>query len=186
MVYRLYRVKDVVRIPPDKFNEPLEESAFEVLRKQYEGVITSNMGIIVTIIDVKVDPLGKIIMGDGATYHDVEYTVLAFNPFQKEVVEGEINTIIPQGVFVNLGAQDGFIHISQIADERIEYDPTRPGFVLKDTRRILEKGDHVRARIYAISLMRGKGLRIQMTMRQPMMGKIEWIRKEIQRKPGKK
>ncbi len=186
MVYKLYRVKDVVRIPPSDFDKPLEESAFEVLRRQYEGAITSNMGIIVTIVNVNVNPVGKILMGDGATYHDVEYTVLAFNPFQKEVVEGEINTIIPQGVFVNLGAQDGFIHVSQIADERIEYDPTRPGFVLKQTRKILEKGDKIRARIYALSIMRGKGLRIQMTMRQPMMGKIEWIKKELEKKKSKK
>jgi len=176
-VYRLYRIRDVVRIPPNSFNKPVEESAYEILRKEYEGAITSNLGIIVAIIDVNVNPNGKILMGDGATYHDVEYTVLAFNPFQKEVVEGEVNTIIPQGLFVNLGAQDGFIHISQIADEKVEYDPSRPGFVLKQSRRVLEKGDIVRARIYAISVMRGKGLRVHLTTRQPMMGKIDWIKK---------
>ncbi len=182
MVYKLYRVRDVVRIPPSKFNKPLEESALEELRNIYEGAITRNMGVIVTVTDVKVNPIGKILMGDGATYHEVEFTILAFNPFQKEVVEGEINTIIPQGIFIDLGAQDGFIHVSQIADERIEYDPSRPALILKQSRKLLEKGDSVRARIYGIAFQRGKGLRIQMTMRQPMMGKIEWIKREIERR----
>ncbi len=181
MVYRVYRIKDVVRIPPDKFNKPLEESAFEELRKNYEGIITKNMGVIVTILDVNVEPQGKILMGDGATYHNVEFTLLAFNPFQKEVVEGEINTVVSHGLFVDLGALDGFIHISQIADEKIEYDPTRSALILRQTRRILEKGNRVRARIYNIAPLKGKGLRIQLTMRQPLMGRIEWIEKEIER-----
>lgn len=186
MVYRLYRVRDVVRIPPTSFDKSLEESAFEVLRKKYEGAITSNMGIIMTVIDIKIEPTGKILMGDGATYHNIEYTILAFNPFQKEVIEGEINNIIPHGAFIDLGAQDGFIHISQIADEKIEYDPSRPGFILRQSRKILEKGDRVRARIYAISVMHGKGLRLQMTMRQPLMGKIEWIKKELEKKKSRR
>lgn len=175
-MYRLYRVRDIVRIPPSYFGKPIEEAAYEILRKQYEGSVTSNLGIIATIIDVSVNPNGRLIMGDAATYHTVEYTLLAFHPFQKEVVEGEVNTVISQGLFVNLGAQDGFIHISQIADEKVEYDPSRPGFVLKQSKRVIERGDVVRARIYTTATLRGKGLRVHLTMRQPMMGKIEWLK----------
>jgi DNA-directed RNA polymerase subunit E' len=181
MVYRVYRVRDVVRIPPDKFNKPLEIAAWEELRRVYEGMITKNMGIIVTVIDVKVKPEGKILPGDGATYHEAEFSFLVFYPFIKEVVEGEINTVLQHGVFVDLGASDGFIYVNQIADERIEYDPTRPGLILKDTNRILEKGDWVRARVYNVAPLPGKGWRVQMTMRQPYMGKIEWIKKMIQK-----
>ncbi|OYT37939.1 MAG: DNA-directed RNA polymerase [Desulfurococcales archaeon ex4484_58] len=182
MVYRIYRVRDIVRIPPEKFNKPLEEAAFDELRKNYEGMITKNMGVIVTVLDVKVEPQGRIIIGDGATYHDAEFTLLAFHPFLKEVVEGEINTVLSHGVFVDLGAQDGFIHVSQIADEKIEYDPTRPALILKQSRRLLERGDRVRARIYNIAVLPGKGLRMQLTMRQPLMGKIEWIKKALEKK----
>jgi len=186
LVYKLYRVKGIVRIPPNKFDKPLEEAALEELRNMYEGALTKELGVIVAIADVKIDPLGKIVMGDGATYHNTEFTILAFNPFQKEVVEGEINTIIPQGIFVNLGAQDGFIHISQIADEKIEYDPTRPAFILRESRRMLERGDIVRARIYGVAMMRGKGLRVHMTMRQPLLGKMEWIRRTIEKIKSRK
>lgn len=178
MVYRLYRVRDVIRIPPDKFNKPLEEAAFEEIRKTYEGAITKNMGVIVTVIDVDVEPYGRIMMGDGATYHNAEFTLLAFNPFVGEVVEGEVNTVLSHGFFVDLGLLDGYVHVSQISEEKIEYDPTRPALVLKQSRKLIEKGDVVRARIYNVSQLKGKGLRIQMTIRQPGMGNIEWIKRE--------
>ncbi|MCD6196871.1 MAG: DNA-directed RNA polymerase [Staphylothermus sp.] len=181
MVYRLYRVRDVVRIPPEKFSKPLEEAALEELRKTYEGIITKNMGIIVTVLDAKIEPEGKIIPGDGATYHKAEFTLLAFYPFIKEVVEGEVNTVVAHGVFVDLGASDGFIFINQIADEKIDYDPTRPALILRESRKILEKGDKVRARVYNVAPLPGKGLRVQMTMRQPYLGKIEWIKKELEK-----
>jgi len=177
MVYRLYRVRDVVRIPPNKFNKPLEEAAWEELRRTYEGVITRNVGIIVTVFDVRVNPQGRIVPGDGATYHEAEFNMLVFFPFIKEVVEGEINTIVAHGAFVDLGASDGFVYINQIADERIEYDPTRPALILRETKRMLEKGDWVRARVYNVAPLPGKGLRVQLTMRQPFLGKVEWLEK---------
>ena len=178
MVYRIYRVRDVVRIPPDKFGKPLDIAAWEELRRKYEGVITRNMGIIVTVFDVDVDPQGKIIPGDGATYHKVEFTILAFYPFAKEVVEGEVNTVVKNGVFVDLGASDGFVYINQIADERIEYDPTRPALLLRDSKRMIEKGDIVRARVYNVAPLPGKGLRVQLTMRQPYLGNLKWLKKK--------
>lgn len=182
MVYRLYRVRGIVRILPSKFNKPLEESAYEELRSVYEGAILRGIGIVVAVVDVRVDPVGEIVLGDGSTYHEAEFTLLAFNPFQGEVVEGEINTVIPEGLFVDLGAQDGFIHLSQISGERLEHDPSRPGFVFRQSRRVIERGDVVRARVYGISLQRGKGIRVQLTINQPYMGKIDWIRRASEEK----
>ena len=176
-MYRIYRLRDVVRIPPEEFGKSLREAALKVLRQTYEGRVTRQLGIIVTVLDVTPSPEGKIIPGDGATYHEAEFTVLAFNPFMQEVVEGEIVTVTSYGLFVDLGATDGFIHKSQIADEPIEYDPTRPGLRLADTGRLIERGDSVRARVYNVALLAAKGLRVSLTLRQPYLGKIEWIKK---------
>ncbi len=184
MVYRVYGVRDVVRIPPEKFDKPLDIAAWEELRRVYEGVVTKNMGIIVTVFDVDVEPEGQILPGDGATYHPVTFKMLVFYPFVKEVVEGEVNTVLNHGIFVDLGASDGFIYINQIADERIEYDPTRPALILRESNKMIEKGDWVRARVYNVAPLPGKGLRVQMTMRQPYLGKIEWLKKSKSAKKG--
>ncbi len=185
-MYRIYRLRDVIRIPPQDFNKPLKEAAWAALRRVYEGRVTRDLGVIITILDVDVSPEGKIVPGDGATYHEAEFTVLAFNPFLKEVVEGSVVTVASYGLFVDLGASDGFIHKSQISDEDIEYDPTRQALILKDTHRLIEKGDVVRARVYNVALAPGKGLRVSLTMRQSYLGKIEWIEKMKEQAKSKK
>ena len=43
---------------------------------------------------MKVSPVGRIIPGDGATYHTVTFTVLTYNPEVQEIVE---NIRIPSG-----------------------------------------------------------------------------------------
>ena len=184
-VYVLLRVRDSVRIPPSKFNRPLEEVALEELRKKYEGVIISvekerghvQYGIIISVVEVDVNPMGVLIPGDGAPYHKVLFTAIAFMPFIKEVVEGEVVSVTRSGLYVNLGPIDGFIHINQVADERTTFDPARGSLLLEESKRYVNREDVVRARVYALGLLPGKGIRINMTMRQPGLGKLEWVRK---------
>lgn len=55
----------------------------------------------------------------------------------------------------------------------------------KETKRKLMTGDHVRVRITAVSLGRGGGSgKIGVTARQPFLGKIEWIKKDVEKIEG--
>ena len=55
----------------------------------------------------------------------------------------------------------------------------------KETKRKLTTGDHVRVRITAVSLGRSGGSgKIGVTARQPFLGKIEWIKKDIEKIEG--
>ena len=62
----------------------------------------------------------------------------------------------------------------------------------KETQRKLMSGDKVRARITAVSMARGGPTsKIGITMRQPFLGKLEWIKEDIKKlteteKPEKK
>ena len=52
----------------------------------------------------------------------------------------------------------------------------------KETKRKLNSGDHVRVRITAVSLGRSGGSgKIGVTARQPFLGKIEWIQKDVEK-----
>lgn len=173
MVFKLIKIVDVVKIPPSKFDKPIEEAVYEELRSAYEGLISKKYGLIIAVVDVKPDPVGKIYIGDPNSYHRVEATLIAFNPFIKEVVEGEVTDVQARGVVVNLGCLTGFIHVSQITDERAEYDPTRPALISKRPNVIIEKSDVIRARIYGASVDRVKGIRVHLTIKQPNLGKIK-------------
>ncbi len=183
-LYVVYRVRDVVRIPPSLFGLPLEEAALRVLTERYVGFVHPDMGIIVAVFDVDVDPEGRLLPGDGATYHDSEYSVLAFKPRVKEVVEGVVVNAQQYGIWVNLGPIEGFAHITQLMDDRVIFDQQRKAMIGEKTRKIVEIGNVVRARVVSVSMPTEPTLRprIQLTLRQPYLGRPEWYRRKEEAK----
>ena len=182
-MYKVITFQDVVRIPPSKFGKDLREAAKEVLEELYEGQLVENAGLVISILDVYVSSVGKIVPGDGGSYHKATFDALVFRPTLHEVVEGEVVTVEDFGLFVRLGPLEGLIHKSQIYDDRFSYDRAQGAMIGESTRYVVRKGDVVRARIVAVSSMASsiRGLRVSLTMRQPFLGKVEWIKKELER-----
>ncbi|MCC6013017.1 MAG: DNA-directed RNA polymerase [Candidatus Verstraetearchaeota archaeon] len=182
-MFKLLQVSDVVRIPPDKFDNPLEVVATEVLRATYEGTVSRELGIVIAVLNVKVSEVGKILPGNGGVYHKVTFDLLVFVPVLQEVIEGEVVDVTDFGVFVRIGPIDGLLHISQIMDDFITYDEKRGALIGKETHRVLEKGMIVRARIVTVSLSSGpsRSSKIGLTMRQPFLGAIAWIEEDIKK-----
>ena len=69
------------------------------------------------------------------------------------------------------------LHVSQVQDDHINTDVGNQRLVGKETKRELRVGDKVRARIVTISLneISPRESKIGLTMRQPGLGKHEWI-----------
>jgi len=155
---------------------------YEQLKMKYEGMIDEELGYVVAVTGIKVNPIGKIIPGDGATYHKAEFSLLTFYPKIQEVIEGEVVEIADFGAFVRVGPIDALLHVSQLMDDYISHDEKQGVLMGKETRRKLTTGDHVRVRITAVSLGRGGGSgKIGVTARQPFLGKIEWINKDLEK-----
>lgn len=128
------------------------------------------------IRELKEIGVGRVIMGDGASYHDVTFETLIYKPELNEVSLGEIVEIVEFGAFVRLGPIDGLAHVSQVMDDFVGYDKKKGNLYGKESKRSLKEGDKVRARIVSVSLKRGmKGGKVGLTMRQPGLGKLEWI-----------
>lgn len=181
-MFRVYEAKGIVRIPPEYFAKAeINEVASKVLRDQYEGYIDPLIGLIITIYDVKASEEGIVLHGDGATYHEVEFKILAFAPKEREIVEGEVVSVKNFGLFVNIGPLDALVHKSQITDEPLDFDATREIFIGKKTHRTIGKGDIIRGMITAVSMQTAsRQPKIALTLRQPFLGKLEWIKKEIE------
>jgi len=83
---------------------------------------------------------------------------------------------------VRVGPVDGYVHKSQIMDDVVSYSREQNAVIGQKTARVLRKGDDVRARVVAVSYGgRKQVLRVQLTMRQPYLGKLEWIKEETKR-----
>jgi len=176
-MYYLETRRDVVRIPPDRLGLGLEEALTELAQQQFEGKLIDGQNLTVLITGVKAQGEARIIHGDGGVYQDVEYTALLFRPELQEVVEGQVVEVRKFGAFVRFGPLDGLLHVSQIMDDRVNIDEHNQRLVGVETKRDLKVGYKVRARIVSLSLseISPRDSRIGLTMRQPGLGRLEWI-----------
>lgn len=180
-MFYICTVTDVIRIPPSSAFGDLNQIARMILNEKYVGKVDRELGVIIAILDIRVSPIGKIIQGDGATYHKVRFKILTFSPILQEVVEAEVVEVVDFGVFVRLGPLDGLIHISQIADDHFSFDSKQKVLRGRSTGRSITVGDKVRARIVSVGLSESgpRATKIGLTMRQPFFGKLEWIEEDL-------
>lgn len=181
---------ETVRIPPEKLNEKLDSIIEELVRENFEGRLV-NGALTILVMDVEKAGGGKMVHGDGGVYQTVKFKALVVKPEIQEIVGGVVCDVLSFGAFVRFGALDGLVHISQITDDRINFDPGNKKLVGKTTKKELKIGDIVRARIVTLSLNERspRESRIGLTMRQNGLGKLEWIeenRKKPEEKKGKK
>jgi DNA-directed RNA polymerase subunit E' len=175
-------LEDTIRIPPETFGNPLEAVGYQQVKAKYEGVVDETLGYVIAVTRVEVSSIGKIIPGDGAAYHKVNFSLLTFYPKIQEVVEGEVVEIADFGAFVRIGPIDALLHVSQLMDDFISYDQKQGVLLGKETKRKLMSGDQVRVRITAVSLGRaGSSGKIGVTARQPFLGKLEWIDTDLKK-----
>lgn len=181
-MFKLIDLEDTIRIPPEKFGEPIETVSYEQLKSKYDGMVDEELGYVIAVTNVKVSPVGKIIPGDGATYHKAVFSLLTFLPKIQEIVEGEVVEIADFGAFVRVGPIDSLLHVSQLLDDFISYDEKQGILMGKETKRKLATGDQVRVRVTAVSLGRGgTSGKVGVTARQPFLGKLEWIKHDLER-----
>ena len=155
----------------------------DVLKEKLEGRVDKKIGMIVAITDIVEIGEGKILIGDGGVYYETTFDAIVFRPQIQEIIEGKVIEIVEFGAFVGIGPMDGLLHVSQISDEYISYDEKNARLVGKESGRELKEGDVVRVRIVAISLNeREPGeSKIGLTMRQPALGKLEWIEEALKK-----
>jgi DNA-directed RNA polymerase subunit E' len=176
-MFKLITLQDTIRIPPETFGNPLEKVGRERVKTKYEGIVDEELGYVIAVTKVKVSPTGKIIPGDGATYHKVSFSLLTFYPVIQEVVEGDVVEIADFGAFVRIGPVDALLHVSQLMDDYMSYDEKQGVLMGKETKRKLSSGDELRVRITAVSLGRaGSSGKIGVTARQPFLGKLDWLK----------
>ena len=184
-MFSISTLVDVVRIPPSLFGTTLKKAAVNILKEKYESMINAELGYIIMILDAKVDEMGKMIAGDGGTFHKVQFEALTFYPKLQEIVQGEIVDITDFGAFVRIGPTDALLHLSQVMDDYLKSDVKMGLILANQSGRTLKVGSTLRARITAVSLGKAAAMgKIGITCRQPFLGADEWIEEEIKKSDG--
>jgi DNA-directed RNA polymerase subunit E' len=148
-------------------------------------MINAELGYIIMVMDAKVENMGKMIPGDGGTFHRVEFQALTFYPKLQEIVQGELVDITDFGAFVRIGPTDALLHLSQVMDDYLKSDVAAGLILANQSGRTLRVNSTIRARITAVSLGKAASMgKIGITCRQPFLGAEEWIAEEIKKADG--
>ena len=178
-MFYVVEVEDYVRVEPRLFGLQTSDAVAKQLQEIYANYHDKEIGEVIGIIAVLEVGDGVIIPGDGAAYYKSKFKLLAWKPELQELVFGVIDEITNFGAFINLGVMKGVIHISQTMDDYVTFSTTNT-LLGKDSKKILKKRDACLARIVAVSY-KGDLPKIGLTMRQPGLGKLEWIDEEKKR-----
>ncbi|MEK6827647.1 MAG: DNA-directed RNA polymerase [Nanoarchaeota archaeon] len=169
-----------MRVEPKLFGLPTLESVDKQLKETYADYYNKDIGKVISIIEVLEVGEGVLIPGDGATYYRSRFKLLVWKPELQELVYGVVSEITNFGAFMDLGAMKGMIHISQTMDDYVSFNKSN-SLIGKASKRNLKQGDLCLARVVAIS-HKGGDLKIGLTMRQPGLGKLEWIKEDSAKK----
>lgn len=179
-MFYVTEVEDYVRVDPKLFGLPTSEAVEQQLEETYADYYDKELGKSVSVIEVLNVGEGVIIPGDGAAYYNCKFKLLVWKPELQEIVFGEIAEITNFGAFIKMGPMQGMIHISQTMDDFVSFSKTNT-LLGKASKRVLKQGDLCMARVVAIS-HRGDDPKIGLTMRQPGLGKLEWIKEDSVKK----
>jgi DNA-directed RNA polymerase subunit E' len=179
-MFYITEVEDYIRVEPKLFGLPTAESVEKQLRESYTDYYDKDIGKIISVVEVLEIGEGVIIPGDGAAYYQARFKLLVWKPELQELVYGIISEITNFGAFIDLGVMKGMIHISQTMDDYVSFSKSN-SLTGKTSKRTLKQDDSCLARIVAIS-HKGGELKIGLTMRQPGLGKLEWIKEDIIKK----
>jgi DNA-directed RNA polymerase subunit E' len=172
----MIEVEDYIRVEPKLFGLDTKTAVEEQLQNTYGNFHDEDFGEVVAVLDVSKVGEGIIIPGDGAVYYNSEFKLVVWKPEINELVYGTIAEITNFGAFMNLGCMQGMIHISQTMEDFVSFSSSNT-LSGRATKKVLKTGDNCLARIIAISY-KGDIPKIGLTMRQPGLGKIEWIEEE--------
>lgn len=179
-MFYLLEVEDHIRVEPRHFGLPTEQAIEKQLQESHVNSVTKELGFVVSVVSVDSVDDGLIIPGDGAPFYNSTFKLLVWKPELHELVYGTITDITNFGAFLQIGPIQGMIHISQTMEDYVSLSKTGT-LSGKASKRVLSKGDNCLARIVAISWKSGEP-KIGITMRQPGLGKLEWIKDDKKRK----
>jgi len=169
-------IEDYVRVEPKLFGLATLDAVKQQLAETYKDYVSKEIGAVISVVDVSEVGEGIIIPGDGAAYYKSGFKLLVWKPEMQELVFCSVSEITNFGAFMSLGKMQGMIHISQTMEDYVSFSKSNT-LIGKSSKKSLRKGDLCLARIVAVSFKTGEP-KIGLTMRQPGLGKIEWIKEE--------
>lgn len=182
-MYRIIRMEDTIRIPPARMTQDFDDLVSELVQESFEGRLNTTHGIIVLTTEARAEGDGAIVHGSGEILQNVSFDALVFKPENQEILDGIVAEVVEFGAFIHIGPLDALVHSSQIMDDFMTADVRNERIVGKDSGRFLDVMDNVRCRVVSVKFneRNPRESKIGVTMRQPALGRFEWLDEDRRR-----
>jgi DNA-directed RNA polymerase subunit E' len=178
MFYQI-SVKEKVGVEAQKLKEDIKESIEESIDTLH---VKEENGVFLGVTEItKIGESGDILPERPEIFFDVEYTALFFQPAPNEVIKGIVSDVAEFGPFVRIGPIDALVHISQITQEKMTYNPQQDVIASADGKKVIQTGDLIKA-IVVNSTISSERMRVNLSMKQDGMGPLKWAEKEKSKK----
>nr|XP_023876534.1 DNA-directed RNA polymerase III subunit RPC8 isoform X1 [Quercus suber]POE81070.1 dna-directed rna polymerase iii subunit rpc8 [Quercus suber] len=105
-MFYLSRIEHTFRVPPSLLNLPIEEAIKGELEKLFLDKVIADLGLCVSVYDIKSIEGGFIFPSDGAATYTVVFRLIMFRPFVGEIIAAKVKESNATGLRLSIGFFD--------------------------------------------------------------------------------
>ncbi|WCJ22132.1 DNA-directed RNA polymerase III subunit RPC8 [Euphorbia peplus] len=105
-MFYLSLLEHTLRVPPSLLSLPLQDAIKKELQHIFLDKVISNLGLCISVYDIRRIDGGFIFPGDGASTYTVEFRLVMFRPFVGEIIVAKLKESNKDGLRLSLGFFD--------------------------------------------------------------------------------
>lgn len=105
-MFYLSRIEHKLSLPPTRLVLPIREAIHMELEKLFLDKVIANLGLCISVYDIRSIDGGFIFAGDGAPTFTVVFNLIMFRPFVGEIITAKLLSSDADGLRLTLGFFD--------------------------------------------------------------------------------
>ncbi|KAG8663350.1 DNA-directed RNA polymerase III subunit RPC8 isoform X2 [Manihot esculenta] len=105
-MFYLSLIEHTLRLPPSLLSLPLQDAIKQELENTFLDKVIANLGLCISVYDIRKLEGGFIFPGDGASTYVVEFRMVVFRPFVGEIIAAKLKESNKDGLRLSLGFFD--------------------------------------------------------------------------------
>ncbi|KAL9431040.1 hypothetical protein AB3S75_026268 [Citrus x aurantiifolia] len=157
-MFYLSKIEHTLRLPPHLLRLPLNEAIKLELENVFLDKVIANLGLCISIYDIKEIEGGFVYQGEGASTHTVKFRLVVFRPFVGEIIAAKLKESDANGLRLSLGFFEDIYIPSHLlpSPSRSEPDPNRRYEVkwiweFGDTKYVIDGLDEIKFRVLSVN-----------------------------------
>ncbi|KAI9710676.1 MAG: DNA-directed RNA polymerase II subunit [Bogoriella megaspora] len=148
-MFFLKQLKRTITVHPSFLSAGMQERIFEKLLADVEGTNTGSYFIICVMDQYDISE-GRVIPGSGMIEYMVNFRAVVWKPFKGETLDGIVQQVVANGVFVEVGPLTCFVSRQSIpSDLKFDGNATPPQYT-DNAGQVIEKGTQIRVKLVGV------------------------------------